>query len=173
MRRLERIVAAVLVVFSAYLMWESTVLPIGWIKDYGPGGGAFPFWLASGMLVCSVLILARTLLGLTPESRSEAPFFVDAGARREVFVVGSSLTAMIALTSGIRLWGVTLLPALGVYVAVPLFMVFYLRYLGRHSWWLTVLIALGTPVATFLFFEKLLVILLPKGITDEWFYIFF
>jgi putative tricarboxylic transport membrane protein len=173
MRRMDAIVAFVLAAFSAYMMWKSTELPIGWIHDYGPGGGAFPFWLAVGMLVCSLIVLARTLLGLTPESRSDAPFFVDGEARRLVFIVAGALTLMVLLTSGIYVGGTALLPAVGVYVAIPLFMIFYMRYLGHHRWVTVLAISIATPVVTFLFFEKLLLILLPKGITDAWFYIFY
>ncbi|HKI99743.1 MAG TPA: tripartite tricarboxylate transporter TctB family protein [bacterium] len=173
MKRMDAIVAAVLAAFSAYMMWKSTELPIGWIHDYGPGGGAFPFWLSAAMLVCTLIILVRTGLGLTPESQSDAPFFVDGEARRLVLIVGAALTIMIVLTSGIYIGEVTILPAVGVYVAIPLFMIFYMRYLGHHSWPLVLAISILTPVVTFLFFEKLLLILLPKGITDAWFYIFF
>lgn len=173
MRRMELIVAAVLVLFSGYLMWKSTELPIGWIPEYGPGGGAFPFWISAGMLICSAAILVRAVLRITPESRLETPFIPDAGAKREVFIVTGALTAMIALTSGIYLFGVWLLPSVGLYVAVPAFMIFYMRYLGKHRWSLTLAVSLITPVVTFLFFEKLLVILLPKGITETWFYIFY
>jgi len=173
MRRMDLIVASILMVFSAYLMWKSTELPIGWIKDYGPGGGAFPFWLSLGMFAFTGVLVVRSVMGLTPESRSDAPFFVDAEARRLVFIVGGALTVMITMVSGIYFYGVTILPAVGVYVAVPLFMVFYIRFLGHHSWLMTLSISIATPVVTFLFFEKLLLILLPKGITDTWFYIFF
>lgn len=173
MRKMDLWVASILAVFSAYMMWKSTELPIGWIHDYGPGGGAFPFYLSLGMLVCSVLVLVRTLRGLTPESQTDAPFFVDPEARRLVFTVAGSLTVMIALVSGIYIGHLTLLPSVGVYVAVPLFMIFYMRRLGRHSWPTVLIISFATPVVTFLFFEKLLLILLPKGITDTWFYIFY
>ena len=173
MRRMDLLVACILGAFSAYMMWKSTELPIGWIREYGPGGGAFPFYLSLGMLVCSALIIFRSLRGLTPESQTEAPFFIDPEGRKLIYIVVAALTAMIALTSGIYLFGVTLLPAVGVYVAVPLFIIFYMRYLGRHNWFLVIGVAVATPVVTFLFFEKLLLILLPKGITDTWFYIFF
>lgn len=173
MRLMDRVVAAVLAVFSLYLMWKSAELPIGWIRGYGPGGGAFPFWLSAGMFVCSVIVLVRTLRGLTPESRTDATFFVDAGARREIYVVAGALTAMVAVVSGVYVFGVPVIPALGTYVAIPLFIIFYMRYLGRHGWGTTLALALATPVVTFLFFEKLLLILLPKGITDELFYIFY
>ena len=161
MRRAELIVAAVLAIFSLYLMWKSTELPIGWDPEKGPGGGAFPFWLSAGMLVCTLLIAYRTLRGRTPESRSTEPF-MDRESFRMILIVVASLTAMVAA-----------IHVIGVYGAVPLFLIFYLRYMGKHSWVTTLAVSLTTPVVTFLFFEKMLLILLPKGITDEWFYIFF
>ena len=161
MRRAELYVAVVLAIFSLYLMWKSTELPIGWDPDKGPGGGAFPFWLSAGMLVCALLIAYRTLRGLTPESRSTEPF-MDRESFRMILIVVASLTAMVA---GIHV--------IGIYGSVPLFLIFYLRYMGKHSWVTTLIVSFTTPVVTFLFFEKLLLILLPKGITDELFYIFF
>ena len=58
----------------------------------------------------------------------------------------------------------------GVYVAIPLFLIFYMRILGHHKWPLTVGIALATPVAAFFFFEIALKITLPKGVTEPAFY---
>ena len=161
MRRAELYVAVGLAIFSLYLMWKSTELPIGWDPDKGPGGGAFPFWLSAGMLVCTVLIAYRALRGLTPESRSTAPFIARESVRL-IFVVVASLTAMVAA-----------IHVIGVYGSIPLFLIFYLRYMGNHSWFVTLAVGLTTPVVTFLFFEKLLLLLLPKGITEEWFYIFY
>lgn len=172
MKRMELTVGSVLMVFSLYIMWKSAELPIGWIPGYGPGGGAFPFWLGLGMFACTVMIVVRTWLGHTPESRSTEPF-MDRRSWRLILTVGGSLVVLIAVIGGIDVFGVPIVPALGIYVAVPLFMIFYLRYLGQHSWFATLAISLTTPVVTFLFFEKLLIILLPKGLTDEWFYIFF
>jgi len=61
MRRAELVMALALGVLSAYLMVKSAELPIGWIPREGPGGGAFPFWLSAGMLVC----FYRAALGFT------------------------------------------------------------------------------------------------------------
>ena len=58
----------------------------------------------------------------------------------------------------------------GVYIAIPLFFIFSVRFVGRHSWMTTGALAVATPVVTFFFFEVGLKILLPKGITEEWFY---
>ena len=39
MRVAEICMALVMAIFSIYLMWKSTELPIGWIEGEGPGGG--------------------------------------------------------------------------------------------------------------------------------------
>ena len=54
-------------------------------------------------------------------------------------------------------------------VALPLFLFWYLRIFGGHGWTLTLSLTILTPVATFLFFEAVLKILLPKGITEPLF----
>jgi len=58
----------------------------------------------------------------------------------------------------------------GVYVALPLFLIFYMRFLGNHSWKLTIFFAIAIPIVTFFFFDIALRIILPKGITEPLFY---
>jgi hypothetical protein len=50
----ELAMAILMGVFSLYLMVKSAELPIGWIPDEGPGGGAWPFWLSVMMLLSCV-----------------------------------------------------------------------------------------------------------------------
>lgn len=161
MKRADLVASAVLALFSVYLMIKSAELPVGWLEGEGPGGGAFPFWLAAGMLVCSILIFARNLLKLSPEGKS-AVAFMDSETIRLFMTVLISLTIMIGL-----------IHVIGMYGSIPLFFIFYMRYIGKHSWWLVLVVSLSVPVITFLFFEKLLLILLPKGFTEPLFYIFY
>ncbi len=158
MRRAELVMAAVMAVLSLYLMWKSAELPIGWIPGEGPGGGAFPFWLSAGMLVCTLVIILRWFRGVSPQSRSEEPY-MDEGSLKLFLIVAGSLTAMIGL-----------IHVIGVYGAVPLFLIFYMRVMGRHRWMIAGSIALATPVITFFFFEIALNITLPKGYTEPLFY---
>ncbi|UCH74929.1 MAG: tripartite tricarboxylate transporter TctB family protein [Rhodospirillales bacterium] len=158
MRLAELVMAIVMAVFSLYLMWKSAELPVGWIPGSGPGGGAFPFWLSVGMLICCVWIIARWIRRTSPPSQSTEPF-LEGRAFRMFAIVAGSLTIMIGL-----------IHVIGVYGSVPLFLVFYIRFLGRHSWLTTGGLALATPVATFFFFEIALKITLPKGFTEPLFY---
>ena len=74
MRRAELIMALCLAVFSAYLMLKSAELPIGWIPEEGPGGGAFPFWLAAGMFACCMSVIYRWFKRTSPPSQSTEPY---------------------------------------------------------------------------------------------------
>ena len=158
MRKAELVMAVAMAVFSLYLMWKSAELPIGWIPEEGPGGGAFPFWLSLGMLLCCVAIIIRWVFRLSPLSRS-AEIYLDRESFKMFLLVAGSLTAMIGL-----------IHVIGVYGAVPLYLVFYLRVMGRHSWMTTGSLALATPVVTFFFFEIALRKTLPKGFTEPLFY---
>ena len=158
MRVAELAMAVVMAAFSLYLMWKSMELPIGWIPEEGPGGGAFPFWLSAGMLLCCVVMIVRWYRGTSPLSRS-TDIYMDAHALQSFAQVAGSLTVMIGL-----------IHIIGVYGAVPLFLIFYVRFLGGHKWLTAGAIALTTPVAMFFFFESALKKTLPKGFTEPLFY---
>ncbi|MCH9050358.1 MAG: tripartite tricarboxylate transporter TctB family protein [Proteobacteria bacterium] len=157
MRMAELAMGVVMGVFSLYLMWKSAELPIGWIPGEGPGGGAWPFWLSTGMLLCCIAIVIRWAKRMTPQSRSE-DVYMDRRAFKLFLLNAGALTAMIGLFH-----------IVGAYGAIPLFLIFYLRFMGGHSWRLTGTFAAVTPVVTFLFFEIALQKTLPKGFTDPWF----
>ncbi len=158
MRRAELVMAGVMAVFSLYLMWKSAELPIGWLPGEGPGGGAFPFWLSTGMLICSLWVIVRWIRKSSPPSRSTEPY-MDRRSFKLFRIGAGSLPVMIGS-----------IHIIGVYGAVPLFLIFYMRFLGRHRWLTTGALAAITPIVLFLFFEIALRITLPKGLTEPLFY---
>jgi putative tricarboxylic transport membrane protein len=167
-RTAELLMALLMAAFSGYLMMKSAELPYGWIPDEGPGGGAWPFWLAAIMLICCVVMLVNWVRGTSAPSRSRERFFLP-GVLRDAGSVAFALFITIGLFEGLTLGGVPVLPAFGAYVGIFLFMVFYVGFLGRHSFMTTVLFSIIVPVATFMFFELALKIILPKGITEPFF----
>lgn len=156
-RTAEFLMAAVMGIFSIYLMYKSAELPIGWIEDEGPGGGFWPFWLAAVMMVscCGILYNWFRKKGKIATSSKT---YIEAHVLGDVAAVAAALTITIALFHWI-----------GVYGALPLFLIFYIRFLGKHSWWLTITLAIGIPVVMFYFFDITLKIILPKGITEPLF----
>lgn len=152
MRKAELVMAIVMGIFSLYLMWKSTELPIGWIPQEGPGGGAWPFWLSAIMALSCVMIVVNWYRRKSPPSQSD-----------EVYMDRGTIIA-VGLVAGALLVTVALFYVIGVYGAIPLFMIFYVRFLGRHSWVTTATMATVTPVVMFFFFDIALKITLPKGL---------
>ena len=157
MRRAEIVAAVLLAALSVYLMWKSAELPIGWIKGEGPGGGAFSFWLAAIMFASCIWIAINWWRRATPVSRDKAPF-MDRYALKQFLFVGGGVTAMIALVH-----------VVGMYGAILLFLLYYIRFLGKHTWRAALSIAVAAPVAAFFFFDVALRIVLPKGYLEPLF----
>ncbi|MAO56671.1 MAG: hypothetical protein CMM61_13375 [Rhodospirillaceae bacterium] len=154
MRRAEIITAALMAGLSLYLMFKSMELPIGWIPGEGPGGGFWPFWLAACMFGSTVWIAINWFRRSSPPSQSEEPY-LDSYAMKMFILVGGGVTGMIALVE-----------IIGMHLAAAVFLIYYIRFLGGHSWKVTLGIALPTPVITFLFFDIALRKFLPTGLMD-------
>lgn len=167
-RTAELLMALLMAAFSGYLMWKSAELPYGWIPGEGPGGGAWPFWLAAIMLVCCIVMLVNWVRRSSAPSRSADAFFLP-GVLWDVGSVALALLITIGLFEGLTLGGIPVLPALGAYVGIFLFMVFYVGIVGQHGFAKTALFSITVPVVTFLFFELALKIILPKGVTEPFF----
>ncbi len=154
----ELAMAILMGVFSLYLMMKSAELPIGWIKGEGPGGGAWPFWLAVIMLLSCVGVIVNWARRRGSVATSEETY-IERGVLVDVGLVALSLIVTVGLFS-----------LIGVYGALPLFLIFYMRLLGGHTWKLSIFFAVLIPIITFFFFEIALKITLPKGVTEPLFY---
>ena len=168
MRRAEIIVAFILGLFSIGLMWKSGEPPawnpdierfanIGFIDGEGPGSGFWPFWLSVLMLICCIWIAVNWYRKTSPMSVSTDPF-LDAYGKRMLFVVGGGLLGFLGLIF-----------VIGFYGAMLVFLIYYMRYLGRHSWFTTLSISIGIPVFSFFFFDIAMRIVLPKALTEPLF----
>ena len=91
-------------------MVKSAELNIGWVAERGPGAGAWPFWLATGMLICCLATIYRWFKRTTPESRS-----------MEAFISPSALT-MVVLTVAALAILLLLTQWIGIYFALMLFL---------------------------------------------------
>ena len=157
-RTAELVMAIVLALASIGLMLKSAELNITWIPNRGPGSGAWPFWLSTGMLLCCLVTIYRWFRGITPESRNTRLYMT----RETVRIVGVSAGAILFLLSATHF--------IGLYLSLMFFLLFYIRVVGRHDWVVTTCLTIGVPVFIFCLFEWALKIPLPKAITEPWFY---
>ena len=153
MRLGEIVTACVLAVLSIYMMWKSDELNVGYIAGKGPGGGAWPFWLSAIMLICTMVIAYNAARRTSPPSQSDEPV-LDAEGRKMLIQVFGGIFVFVALIGIISMYG-----------AMMLFLFYYIWFLGRHKLWLAALLSIATPVIFFFFFEGLMRITMPKGLS--------
>ncbi len=90
----ELAMAILMGVFSLYLMYKSAELPVGWIPDEGPGGGAWPFWLSVMMLLSCVGIIVNWARRKGSVAVSEEPY-IERGVLIEVGLVALALIVTV------------------------------------------------------------------------------
>jgi hypothetical protein len=157
-RRAEITVAVVLALCSIALMTKSAQNRITWSAEENMWAGFLPFYLSLGMLICTVLTIVKFILKKSPQSKDTSAF-IDPEAFKFVSVTLISLIVLV-FTIGY----------LGIYFSLIFFLAFYLRYFSEKSISFITIFSLTTPILTFLFFEWLLKIPLPQGISEPLFY---
>lgn len=157
-RQADIIGSIALAILSLYLMSESAKLPIGYIAGEGIAGGAFPFWLSLGMLICCIWNTINWIARKSEISRLNNLYLNQKNFIRFAVNIGS-LAIALATT-----------PLIGMYGAVMLFLGFHLRFVGLRSWVSSAILTLVAPVVMFFFFEVALTITLPKGKIEPLFY---
>ncbi len=166
MRRAELVMALILALLSVYIMWKSgepawpgepRFQNIWFIRGEGPGSGFWPFWLGAVMLLSTIWIIINWFRRASPAARSDEPF-LDAYGRSMLIKVGGGVVVFTGLVH-----------ILGMYGAMFLFLIYYIRFLGRHSIWATLGVAVAAPIATFFFFEVAMRLVMPKGYLEPLF----
>jgi len=149
-RLAELITASVLILLGIIVIFDSIRLGFGWGSN-GPESGFFPFWLALIMVLCCAVIIVQAILH-------------DTG---KIFVSRERLGPVLKVLVP-AVGAVVLMQYFGLYVASALYMGFYMRWVGHHSWITVFVLAIAIPVATFLVFEKWFLVPMPKGPLEAW-----
>ncbi|MET0852916.1 MAG: tripartite tricarboxylate transporter TctB family protein [Candidatus Rokuibacteriota bacterium] len=150
MRVADLITVVGLAAIGILVIVDSLRLGMGWGSD-GPQSGFFPFWLAVLLLLSAGVIAAQTL------SHPRGGPFVRREALGPVLKMALPAAAFVVLVQ-----------AIGLYVAAPLYMGVYMRWIGRHSWPATLLTGMAFSVITFVVFEKWFLVPMPKGPLETW-----
>lgn len=161
MRMAELVGAVVLGLFSVYLMYKSGAPAYPgdpWFQNIwftageGMGSGFWPFWLAGVMLLSTVWVFINGVRRASPPSQSDEPFIDGWGVKMLIYVIGG-VVGFVFLSE-----------IISMYFAMALFLLYYLKFLGRHSWGVTLAVALLMPIGLFFFFDVAMTITLPKGL---------
>jgi len=150
MRTADIITASLLTALGFLVLGEAVRLGFRWGPD-GPQSGFFPFWLAVILIAHSVAVIVRAI-----RRHSPVPF-ASSEQLRSVLTVAVPAALMVLVTQ-----------FLGLYVASALYLGFYIRRVGRHSWATALGLALCLPLVTFVVFERWFLVPLPKGPLEAW-----
>jgi putative tricarboxylic transport membrane protein len=156
-RTLEVVVALLFVAAAAIVFYDSNRIGFGWQAE-GPAAGFFPFWIAAGMAVSSLINLAQAL---HDRAAGEEAFVTKPAFARVLTVLIPSL-AFIALIGGVSLGPVSI-PGLGIYTGSAIFITGFMLMVGREHPLKALAIGIAVPFVTFLMFERWFLVPLPKG----------
>lgn len=150
MRKADMVVALLLASIGIIVMVDSVRLGFLWGRN-GPESGFFPFHLGLGTIICSTLILRKVITQYKNDGAGKR--LMPEGALRPILWVLIPATIMIGITE-----------LVGLHIAAALYMVFYMRAVGKIGWATTILIGLLVPVSLYIAFDKLFLVPLPQGL---------
>jgi hypothetical protein len=150
MRTADIVTASLLTGLGLLVLAEAVRLGFRWGPD-GPQSGFFPFWLAVILIGHCIAVIVRA-----SRRRSEKPFATPEQLR-SVLTVAVPAAAMVAA-----------MQLVGLYVASALYLGFYVRRVGRHSWGTALGLAVCVPLVIFVIFERWFLVPLPKGPLEAW-----
>jgi len=146
----DTVVAAIMFVIGAVVVFEARNLGAGWTSD-GPGAGYFPFYI--GLIICI------SALGVAWQARSPKTRDEDAFVDREQF--GRVLSVLLPATVYVlAIW------ILGIYVASALYIALFMIVLGKYPPLKSVVVAVVVNAVFFMMFEVWFKVPLYKGMLE-------
>lgn len=121
-------------------------MDVGWSSS-GPDAGYFPFRVGLIILAASVVNLVQR--GFLAPNNDDYISRQEAGAMALFFV------PLVFLAIG-SLW-------LGLYIAIALYLIFAIGWIGKVTWTKAIMIALSTSISLYVTFEFIFNLPLPKG----------
>jgi hypothetical protein len=142
----EIALASATTLFGVIVIYGSIQAGITWGIE-GPRAGFFPFYLGVAIVGASLVTIAQILL---------------APDRHKLFAEWKQLRLVLAVIVPAAIY-VVIIPLLGIYVASALLILVFMMGIGRYNAWWSVAVGFGLPLVTFVVFERLFLIPLPKG----------
>ena len=157
MRKANLWVAVFLFVIGAIVMYDAVRLGFRWEPGFGPGAGYLPFYLSLGVLVCTGIIIVKQIMQLSKAGIAGDKRLIQEGGVKPILWVLLPSTAMVALTS-----------IVGLHFAAFVFLLFYMRMVGKIGWLACALVSVLFPVGMYIVFDRLFLIPLPDGMLGNY-----
>ena len=151
-RAMEIAVALSIMALGAVVMFDNWRIGASWGEN-GPQAGYFPFYIGVLLFGASAVVLVRALIDRSPW---------------EAFAEPAQLRSIAALMMPTIVY-VALVYFIGIYIASAVYLIYFMRVLGRYGWRVIAPVALGVPATLFVLFEIWFLVPLPKGPIESFF----
>jgi putative tricarboxylic transport membrane protein len=141
----------------AVFLFDSVRLGFRWQPGFGPGAGYLPFYLALGVLICTGIIIVRQIRQLSTSGITGDKRLIQEGGLKPILWVLLPSTVMVVLTA-----------IIGLHFAAAVFLLFYMRAVGKIGWLECALVSVLFPVGMYVVFDRLFLIPLPDGMLGEY-----
>ena len=152
MRKANLWVAVFLFVIGAIVMYDSVRLGFRWQPGFGPGAGYLPFYLSLGVLICTGISIVKQIRQLSKEGITGDKRLIQEGGLKPILWVLLPSTVMVILTA-----------VIGLHFAAFVFLLFYMRAVGKIGWLECALVSVLFPIGMYVVFDRLFLIPLPDG----------
>jgi putative tricarboxylic transport membrane protein len=148
MKKLDQFGSYICLGIAALVIWQSSIIPMGSIRQ--PGPGFLPFWVGV------ILALLSVILWFQAGYRKPAAELVR-------FLSGEGKWPYVAAAGIALLIYAFLLEPLGFIISTFLLLIFLFRIIGKQKWWVGVTGSLLVTFFTHLIFKVALKVQLPRG----------
>ncbi len=157
MRKANLWVAVFLFVIGAIVMFDSVRLGFRWQPGFGPGAGYLPFYLSLGVLICTGINIVKQIRQLSKEGITGDKRLIQEGGLKPILWVLLPSTVMVILTA-----------IIGLHFAAFVFLLFYMRVVGKIGWLECALVSVLFPIGMYVVFDRLFLIPLPDGMLGSY-----
>jgi len=153
MRKADIICALILLGLGILIMADSIRLGCGWAMN-GPRPGFHPFIMSLIVVIGCLIVIAQAIARKGVAGSPKA--FLPKGAIKPVLNVVVPAIGMVILTEYI-----------GLYMAAMVYIGVYMKWIGRYRWRIVILLSLIVPLSTYILFDKLFLVPMPRGILGD------
>jgi len=156
MQKADTIVALGILFIGMIVMVDTGRLGSGWGMS-GPEPGFFPFYMGLGVVLCSLFVFLKAFKAYKKEVPGTGKRLIAEGGLTPILWVLIPSLGMVLLTE-----------LIGLHLATVLFLMFYMRVVGKIHWTTVILVGVMVPLATFVVFDKLFLIPMPEGLWGKY-----
>lgn len=150
MRKAEIWVSLAFMLLGIIVIADSIRLGFMWGMS-GPESGFFPFYLGVGVVISSGIVFFNNFTLYRKEGAGKP--LMPPGALKSILWVLIPSTGMVII-----------MELVGLHIAAALYLVFYMRAVGKIGWVTTLLVSIISPLTLYITFDKLFLIPLPQGL---------